>query len=59
MFILFRWYSNSIYKFLINRDYNERVEGDMVLGQRVLFWMILVHYWKEVFETLAVISVDK
>lgn len=59
MFIIFRWYSNSIYKFLISRDYDARVCGDMSLGQRVLFWMMLVHYFKEVFEALAVAHSEK
>lgn len=59
MFTLFRWYSNYIYKFTISRDYDARTNGDMSLGQQVLFWMIIVHYWKEVFEAFTVVNTDK
>lgn len=52
MFILFRNWSNTIYKFLLFREYVP--EEQINLSQRVVFWMVVTHYMKEVFEALAV-----
>lgn len=54
MFILLRCKAEQVYKAVSSRSYESKAFEEINLGQRVLFWMVQVHYWKEVFEAFTV-----
>lgn len=53
VFVIFRYFSHYIYKFTLARTDFES-SSELSLSQEMLFWMVVLHHAKKVFEAMSV-----